>query len=294
MNARLHANPKDAFALYLSSKVWASFGNLDKGLECAEEAVALEPHSPDFLSQLAEMHVRLADRVSVLKQINFVRKFRKEVDTALSLDPRHVDTFLVNIMFLSRAPMVAGGDKKRANAMAQQLVQIDPNWGYLVQARIAEADKDDARIERVLTKAIEAKPSSYLARYSLAKFYCCVSVHHRLDAAERQARDAIRVDPGQSGGYDILARVFAVQQRWPELDAILVESESKVPDDLSPYYQAANSLIDEGKDLDRAERYLKKYLSQEPEGRQPTAADGRRLLASIGSHRGRNSSEAGF
>lgn len=294
VDARLKSNPQDARALYWSSKVQASFGNLERGLSAAERAAEIEPRNPDFLAQLAEMHARLTDRVSVLKQVIYIRQFKKEVEAALAINPRHVDTMLVDIMFKSKAPLVAGGDRKEAHSMAERLAQIDPRWGYLVQARLAEQDRADARIEQALTKAVAAAPGFYPAHFYLAKFYCCVAHVSRPDAAIQQAKEMIRLDSGQSGGYDILARVYAAGERWPELEGVLAESEAKVPDDLGPYYQAASILAAQGKDGPRAERYLKKYLTQEPEGRQPTVQEGRRLLAAVAGRNLHASSEAGL
>ena len=278
VEARLKANPRDAFALYMSSKVNASFGNLDKALDQAQKSVALESRNPDYLAQLAEMHVRLADRSSVVKQVLYVRLFKKEVDAALALNPRHVDALLVDAMFLSRAPVIAGGDRKRARALAQQLTGFDTAWGYMLQARLAEQEKDDARTEAFLRQAVDSNPGLYLPRYYLAKFHGATAANRRLDAAEKLARELIQLDPGQSGGYDILARVFAQQHRWQDLDAVLAKSENSVPDDLSPYYFAANILIHSAIEPARAERYLNKYLTQEPEGRQPSVSQGRELL----------------
>jgi len=45
-----------------------------------------------------------------------------------------------------------------------------------------------------------------------------------------------------------------------------------IPDDFSPYYEAARTLLAEGADLPRAERYLRKYLTQDPEGETPSPA----------------------
>ena len=81
------------------------------------------------------------------------------------------------------------------------------------------------------------------------------------------------------GAYDLLARVYAATRRWADLDAILGQSEKAVPDDFAPYYQAANILIQDGSDRPRATAYLRKYLSQEPEGRQPTRAQAQSLLS---------------
>ena len=293
VDAGLRANPNQPQLLYYSSKVEASFNNLEKALVYAERAVNAQPRSPDYLAQLAEMHARLADRVSVVKQVVYVHSLKKEIDTALSLKPQHVDATLVEIMFLSKAPTLAGGDRHRAHALANDLLRTNPTWGNLIQARLAEQEHNDAQIERSLLNAIAADPSFYPAHFYLGKFYCCVTASPRLDAAEKQAREMLRLDPSAAAGYDILARIAVLRERWSDLDTILAEAESKSPDDLSPYFQAASLLVERGKELSRAEQYLKKYVSQEPEGRQPTASEARHLLA-IASARMHRPVEAGL
>ena len=63
--------------------------------------------------------------------------------------------------------------------------------------------------------------------------------------------------------------ITAAQERWADLDAVLTEAEKQIPDNLSPFLRVAGTLQNTGKDLLRAERYARKYLSQEPE---PTAS----------------------
>lgn len=293
VDAGLKTNPNDPRLLYYSSKVLASFDQLEKALAVAERAVSADPRNPDYLAQSAEIHARLADRVSLVKQVSYVRSLKKELETALAVKPGHLDAMLVQIMFLSKAPMLAGGDRKRAHALANDLTRIHPTSGYLVQARLAEQENDESRIERSLLSAIASNPSFYQAQFYLGKFYCCVMAHPRSDAAEKLGHEMTRMDAGSAGGYDILARVAALREHWTELDSVLAEAEAKVPGDLSPYYQAANILLERGKELPRAERYLRKYLSQEPEGRQPTVFEGRQLLAAI-ANKNRKPIEAGF
>jgi len=91
----------------------------------------------------------------------------------------------------------------------------------------------------------------------------------------------VAMDPSQASGYAFLASAYARTGRWAELDAVLAQAEKAVPDDLSPYFQAAQSLVDTGKELSRAEKYLTKYESQEPEGRQPDRVQTKLLLASL-------------
>jgi hypothetical protein len=105
--------------------------------------------------------------------------------------------------------------------------------------------------------------------------------------AERAAKDAIALDAGQEGGYEILARVYASQQRWADLENILVRGEKAVPDNLGPYYAAAQSLLEVGQDFRRAEKYLNHYMTQPQEGRQPSHAEARLTLAALYRKEGR-------
>lgn len=99
----------------------------------------------------------------------------------------------------------------------------------------------------------------------------------------------MQLDAGQIGAQGILGRVYAIQERWSDLEQILATAEKNVPDDLRPYYEAAQALLELGKELPRAEGYAKKYLSQEPEGEEPDSADAHRLLGLLLEKEGRSS-----
>ena len=53
----------------------------------------------------------------------------------------------------------------------------------------------------------------------------------------------------------------------------MAEAAKQVPDDLAPQYRAADRLLAAHRDPSRAERYLRAYLGQEPEGNQPPLAE---------------------
>jgi len=277
--ARLRANPHDSYALFLESKIKQSFGDFPGAIASAERAVALEPHNADYHAQLAEVYAFSADQASWLRGMNLVHLMKREIAASLAIAPKHTDTLLVSMMFCLRAPKLVGGDKRKARAIAGEIVQSDPNWGYLAEARLLENSGDDAHLEALLKQAVEVNPSHYRALYELARFYCCVAIHKNPGMAESTSRQAMRIDAGRVGAYDLIARVYASTRRWTDLDAILGQSEKAVPDDFAPYYQAADVLIRNGSDRPRATAYLRKYLSQEPEGRQPTRAQAQALLS---------------
>ena len=79
------------------------------------------------------------------------------------------------------------------------------------------------------------------------------------------------MDPGRVAAYAVLASHYAQRAEWRELESILEAARRAVPDDAVPYYRAGEGLL--AADPGRAERYLRVYLAQEPEGNQPSAAD---------------------
>ena len=284
---KVQANSNDALAHMWLSKVKSGFNDLDGALVDAEKAVALDPKNPAYHGQLAEICALLADKSSPIKGYAYVRRMRKEIDAALAIDPKHIDTLLVDMMFSFKAPTIAGGDKRKARQTADLIQSISPVWGYLAHARLQQEANDDKGTEEVLQKAIAVEPKFYRARSALARFYCCTAQHKRLDAAEKAANEAIATDAGAAMGYEVLARVYATQQKWAELDKTLTRAEQAVPDDLSPYYAAADALFAAGQDFSRAERYLAHYLAQTPEARQPSHGQAHRLLGLMAEKSGR-------
>jgi predicted Zn-dependent protease len=84
--------------------------------------------------------------------------------------------------------------------------------------------------------------------------------------------------------YIILAQIYAEQSDWNDLDSMLSEAARQDPDDLAPYYRAAETLLARGREPDRAALCLWMYLESEPEGNEPTRADARRKLEPKGCH----------
>jgi tetratricopeptide (TPR) repeat protein len=285
--ARLQANPNDAQAHAWMSKIKEGFGDLLGSIDEAERAVALDGKLAAYHGQLAEACAMTADVAHVMKSIVYVHCMNREVNAALSIDPRNVDTMLVQMMFAWKAPGIAGGDKRKARRIADEIVGIAPAWGYLAHARLLQDGVDDATTERVLREAIKADPSFYRARIAMAKFYCCTAQNKHQDMAERVAREAVAIDETAEGAYNILARVYVAQRRWADLDSAIERSEKMAPDDAGPLFAAAQALVESGQDFHRAESYLMRYLSQPPEGRQPTHAEARCLLATLYEKEGR-------
>jgi tetratricopeptide (TPR) repeat protein len=272
VETRLREAPDDPLANFLLSQIRNAFGERTTPLALAEKAAALESRVAKYHRQLAEVLGVQAQHAGALQQLFLVRRFRKEIDTAIALDPRDVQALRDLLEYYLLAPGIAGGDPRKAVTTAERIAEIDAPEGFLAKARIAGFHKQTPEREALLRKAFQAQPPSYRARIVLAHFYLARE-HPDPEAALTVAKEALKLDRSRVESYAILARVYADRAEWSELEGILTEASHQVPDDLVPYYRAADSLLGSGHDPGRAERYLRAYLNQESEGNEPPAAE---------------------
>jgi len=283
LEPRVRANPSDAEAAALLSQVRSAYGDLDGALALAEAAVKLEPKVADYHEQLAEVVGTMAQRASVFKQPGLARRFRQEAEAAMALDPKQIDARIGMLEYYIQAPRIVGGDRKKADAMAEEIARIDPASGYLAKARILISAKEAGDLEGLYRQAAETATAAdvkYEATSRLMNLYLSPKTS-RPDAAEQQARALLKIDPHRAGPYSTLAIVYAIAKRVTDLDAMLAEAEIAVPDNFAPYYQAGRLLLTEGTDLARAERFLRKYLTIEPEAGAPGLAQAHWRLGQV-------------
>ena len=286
LESQVKDHPQDPKASYLLAEVKTAFKDFDGALPLAQRAVDLDGKNSDFHLKLGQIYGELAARANIFSVGPLVLKFRKQVETAIDLKPTNLAALDSMMQFKFQAPGALGGSKDEARALAEKITTLDPCEGNLAHAELAELEKNPAQMEGHLVKAVQANPKNYGALIELAK-YCSQPSHAEYDEATKQGQAAVQLDASQIGGYWILARVFALQQRWSDLELTLAAAEKAVPDDLRPFYEAAQALLESGKEFPRAEGFAKKYLSQDPEGGEPDGAEAHRLLGLLFEKEGR-------
>ena len=274
------ANSADAELNYLMSEIKDAFGDLEDARSMAERAVALNGQVARYHRLLGDLYGETAETASLFAKGGWAKKFKSEVDTAASLDPKDVDSRFDLLEYYLQAPRLMGGGKDKAAGMADEISRIDPVQGDLAQARLAQDHKDVAAQESWYRKAAATGPNDYDVLVTVAGFYNSAAPA-KPDLAEKYARQAVEADSTRAAGYAALASSLASHARWKELDDSLKLAEKNVPDDLVAYYQAGRAILtripaDPGSagnlDLNRAETYFRKYLALEPEGGEPTLA----------------------
>ena len=263
LEPKLAANPNDPVLVRQMARVLHACDELDAAVTMGEKAVKLAPNDGAAHLVLAEAVGDKAQNASKLKQIGLAKRFKKEAETAIALDPKIVDARIDLIAFHMQAPGLMGGDKKKAKALVDEVERIAPERGWEAKSRYASYQKDSTVFGPIYKEAATKYPNNYDARTSYAQW---LMAPWRAPAeGETHARAAIALDPERTTGYTLLAVSQARNQRWEDLDRTLAEATAKVPDDLTPVYQAGRICLTEINDGGRAEKYFRRYLSQPPE-----------------------------
>ncbi len=286
LEPQVRIHPQDPRSFYLLAEVKEAFKDFDGALPLAQHAVDLDAQNSDYHLKLGQVFGELAARAGVLSAGSLALKFRRQVEIALQLDSGNLDALDSMMQFKFQAPALMGGDKDQAHALAEKITRLNASEGYLAQAELAELENHPAAVEADYLKAVQANPGNYSALTAIAKFYT-QPPHAKYDEAVNSAQAALQLDSNQVEAHWILARIFALEQHWEDLERTLAAAEKDVPDDLRPYYEAAQASLETGKEISRAEGYMRKYLSQEPEGGEPDAAEAHRLLGMLYAREGR-------
>jgi tetratricopeptide (TPR) repeat protein len=291
LEPRVKANPSDAEAAALLSSVRMAYGDIEAALPLAETAVRIDPKSADYHWQLAQVVGEMAQRAGVFRQLGLARRYRQEAEAAIALDPKLIDARIGMLEYYLQAPGIVGGDVKKAGLLADEIGRIDPASGFLAKARVIIATKAAGDLESLYRQAADAARTPdvrYEATGRLLNVYLSPKTS-KPEAAEQQGRVLLTLDPHRAGGYAGLALVYATAGRLADLDALLSEAEKAIPDDFGPFYQAGRVLLTQGKELARAERYLRKYLTQEPEAGTPELPHAHWRLGQVLEKEGRRS-----
>lgn len=273
LEQRLRQNSKDSKATELLAKIDLEGKRNDDVIKMIQPLLAQAPNNAEYHIILADAYGQKAsaENAGTFERMRSGRTMKKEGDTALSLDPKNVDALQGMIEFHLQAPGIVGGDKKKADEYADRLVAIDPVKGNFKKAEIAAQQKREDQVEVSYQKALAANPTSYDAMVRLGGFYAGEK-HRDYEKSDKYLRQALQIDPGRSGAYAVLAQTLVLRERWTDLDQLLDRAERACPEDFSYYFQAGRVLLTTGKDNERAERFFRKYVTQEPEVGRPSWA----------------------
>lgn len=283
--ARLARASGDVEALMLLAEVRTKQERLDEALKLAEQALAASPGEARAHYRVAEVCGIKAQKVGVLKAAGLAKRFKREVDAALALDPQYIDAIEASIEFHQQAPGMVGGDKRMIPKLLDRLTAIDLSKGLARRARAAMLQKDTTNAEIYYCKAVAAETVGSTARLAFARF---LAPRFRKPAeAEKLALDVAAREPWRQDAWGIAASLQASRGRLSDAEATLARAEVADPTRAGAAYVVARTLLKDGKELVFAEKHLRRYLAHEPEYGWPSLADARWSLSQILERQGR-------
>jgi tetratricopeptide (TPR) repeat protein len=214
---------KDAGVYDLTGRCYYMQGDFKKATELFQKAIAGEPRNSMHYLWLGRAYGRRAEIASVLTAPAWASKARQSFEKAVELDPRNLEAIDDLLEYYLEAPGILGGGIDKASRLAERLKTTDPTGYYHAQARIAESRKE-------------------------------------YDSAEQHLRHAVEMSPMQVGRVIDLARFLAKLGRYQESDQAFGQAEKIAPDSPKLLFAQAQTYIETGRNLKKAQQLLKRYL----------------------------------
>lgn len=163
--ALLAEEPRSAEANFYLGRLAFQRDDHVKAVSYLERAVALAPGDSRMHHRLGDAYGRSAQKAGLLSRLGFAGKCRRQYEKAVELDPRNIDARVALATYYSLAPGIAGGDKGKAHAQAQEVKKLDSARGRLLFASIFAAEgKYDLAFAEV-DEVLKAQPGDYAALF---------------------------------------------------------------------------------------------------------------------------------
>jgi tetratricopeptide (TPR) repeat protein len=275
--------PDDPVLNWQMARALSGVGDFEAAMPFADKAATAEPSSATYHVEVAAIAGMQAQRASLFKQLGLAKRAKKELDLAYALDSKNIDALYGLMLFDYAAPAMLGGDKAKAQQMADAIGALNPVRGYAAQAELAAEQKNFEKQQAVLQQALGSKPDLsnpdvYAMASSLASLY---RTQDKFAKAEALGCAMVQQDPARIDGWRVLIAMRAHDQCWNEVDDLLTQAHRRVPEDWSGYYAAADEMTRMGHHLRTAEGWLRLYLSKPVEGNAPSLAAAHAELARI-------------
>ena len=188
-------------------------GDAATAVSWLDQAVHRAPNSSDAHRWLGRAYARQVRRANKFRQASLARRMRGEFEAAVRLAPNDVEARRDLMQFYLVAPRIVGGGRDKAQAQARAIAALNPLYGRLAAAWIAESGDDIATAERELQAAAAAWPDSAAPLLALG-------------GIQQRAR---QWDAASATYRRLLARSPGTREAWYQRGRVVAESGSRDP-----------------------------------------------------------------
>ncbi|MGI8618558.1 MAG: tetratricopeptide repeat protein [Gemmatimonadaceae bacterium] len=242
-------NAQGARAAFLRACDHALEGRVEPAVQGMEAAVRGDPNNPVYHFWLGRAYGEQAETASKIRLLRIAGRAKAAFERSVALAPDYLDGREGLMQYYLQAPGIAGGSVAHARAQAREIARRNPYRGAIALAAVERRNKDAEALVRAYESAIAQFPDS-------------VAPYTALIAALTERKDWTRA--------------------WNAVERL----ERARPDWRPARYTFGRVAALSGQRLDVGERYLREYLTREPEKGQPSHAGAHWRLGMILEHRG--------
>lgn len=150
----LKSNPNNLEILERVGDEFANKGDFEAAFIYYNKLVKLKPQIANYHYKSGGALGMIAKNSSKFKAITLINDIRDAFETALKLDPNHIDSHYALIEYNLQLPAIAGGSETKAKEYANALYKISRIDGYLAHGHIAEYYKRYTLAEKYYKSAV--------------------------------------------------------------------------------------------------------------------------------------------
>jgi tetratricopeptide (TPR) repeat protein len=229
------ANPGHLEALLVLGQAQLMLDRPGDAVRALRQAVRRHPDSAEAhyrLGQALTLHVA---RSGLWRRMLLGDDIGAAFARAVELAPRNPEYRWALFEFCRQAPALVGGGRRKAEAHAATLAELDPARGRRARAALLLQDGDAAQAERELRAAVAARPDEPDHRYALGYF-------------------------------------FQQRERWDEAFATFEDIARRFPAEVETAFQIGRTAAMSGRRLDEGVAALERYLRYKPRAGEPPLA----------------------
>ena len=201
------ATAGDPEAMYYLGRIAIEQSQNDQAIEWLEQAIKKNDASSRYHQWLSAAYSQKLSGANAFSAMSMAPTMKKEMLRAVELDSSNVDARVNLTQFYIQAPAMVGGGMDKAREEVAVIARMNPYQGRLMEASIAEADKDTVVVLRILGDLAKAFPDSAQPTVRLSLFY---SNAKRYDDAFKVLETRLKLRPDEPATLYQLGRLGAI------------------------------------------------------------------------------------
>jgi len=142
-----------------------------KAEEYARKAVQLDANNPDAYMEVARAVGRLAQFKGVLQSLNLAGEVKKNLDTALKLNPKLPAAYIALGLWNAEVPLVAGGSSSQVEVNILRAIELEPTTIIhrieYANALLKLSKRNKRRAVEQLEQAVKFTPKNFWDKIDL-------------------------------------------------------------------------------------------------------------------------------